>query len=84
MGWAFLLAISLFGAGANLVSNKALTLLPSPTVGVIGMLEIVLGGILGYLLFDEQVGWQLAAGACLIIGSSAWLTLSPGRSARAG
>ncbi len=70
-----LLVISVLAACAHLASNKALSYLPSPKVGVIGMSEVVFGAILGLVLFNEPMGLRSVLGGCLIIGSGILLTV---------
>jgi drug/metabolite transporter (DMT)-like permease len=70
-----LLVISTLAACAYLASNKALSYLPSPKTGVIGMSEVVFGAILGLVLFNEPMGWRSVLGGFLIISSDIWLTV---------
>jgi drug/metabolite transporter (DMT)-like permease len=75
-----LLVISVLAAAAHLASNKALSYLPSPKVGVIGTSEVVFGGILGLVLFNEPMGLRAVLGGCMIISSGVFLTIrSTGR-----
>jgi drug/metabolite transporter (DMT)-like permease len=54
---------------------KALSYLPSPEAGIIGMTEVVFGGILGLLVFSEPLTWRALIGASLILGSGVCLNL---------
>jgi len=70
-----LLVISVLAVTAHLASNKALSYLPSPKIGVIGMSEVVFGAILGLVLFNELMELRSVLGGCLIIGSGILLTV---------
>ena len=74
-----LLAMSILATYAYLTINKALARLPSPRVGIIGMTEVVLGGVFGFLIFNESLYWRSILGAVLIVGSGICLILKPGR-----
>ena len=77
-GWAGLPAVCLFTAAAHLSNNKALGWLPSPTVGVITMLEAVLGALVGWAIWKEPLGSLQLLGAAVVLGSGVALTLRPG------
>jgi drug/metabolite transporter (DMT)-like permease len=72
-----LLAMGGMATIAYMAISKALTRLASPRVGIIGMAEVLLGGLGGYLLFDETLHLRAILGAALIIGSGICLTLKP-------
>ncbi len=78
-GISGVIAIGALGACALLCSNKALGALPSPQVGVIGMIEVPLGALGGLIFFGERLNWQLLFGAGLILVSSVWLHFLPSK-----
>ena len=77
-GWAGVPAVCLFTAAAHLSNNKALGCLPSPTVGVITMLEAVLGALVGWAIWNEPLGSLQLLGALVVLGSGVALTMRPG------
>jgi drug/metabolite transporter (DMT)-like permease len=77
-GWAGLPAVCLFMTAAHLSNNKALGSLPSSTVGVITMLEAVLGAFVGWVIWSEPLGTMQFVGAAVVLGSGVALTLRPG------
>ena len=75
-----LLIIGSMATAAYVSLSKALARLSSPRVGIIGMAEVVLGGLGGFLVFDEALYGRSILGAALIIGSGICLILKPGPS----
>jgi len=80
-GLPALAAIAVLGTVAHLANNKALSLIPSPKVGVISMLEVVFSGAFGFWLFHEGFGGQSFLGAALILAAA--LGLNTARRPRA-
>ncbi|SDO71476.1 DMT family transporter [Desulforhopalus singaporensis] len=76
-GMGFLLGISLIGASGQLAAIKALEYLPSTKVGVIGMSELIFGGILGLWIFSEPVTLLDSLGGTVIIASCLLLNFKP-------
>lgn len=76
MGITGMVVLAVLAMIAHLVTNKALGYLASPKVGVIGMTEVVAGGILGYIAFDEGWSWLKTGGSVLVLGSGVLLSLS--------
>lgn len=68
-GWIFLLCIALLGASGQLTGIKALKYLSPMKVGVIGMSELIFGGILGLMIFYEPVTLFDVFGGIVIIVS---------------
>jgi drug/metabolite transporter (DMT)-like permease len=71
-----LAAVALLATGAHILGNKALTLLPSPQVGVICMAEVPAGALIGLLVFGESFGLQTLIGGMLIIVAGIGLNIS--------
>ncbi len=75
-GLPALAAVAVLATTAHLSSNKALSYLPSPQVGVICMSEVVFGAIIGMIIFGEFFGLQTFLGGVLIIISGIGLNVS--------
>lgn len=75
-GMFWLLAIGLLAVSAHIATNKALSYAPSPRVGIISMLEVLLGAVYGYVLFTETLGWSTLFGGALVIASGIGLIRS--------
>ncbi|MFZ7126556.1 MAG: DMT family transporter [Desulfobacterales bacterium] len=82
-GFPALAGIAVLGTAAHLSTNKALSYLPSPQVGVISMAEVVFGAVFGFFLFGEPLGWGSLAGGVLILASGIRLN-APQRRLAAG
>ncbi len=76
-GFIGIFAITTLATLAQLAGNKALSLLPSPKVGVISMSEIVIGALCGFFLFSESLSWRSLIGGILIIGSGICISIRP-------
>lgn len=74
-GFFGLVTIAILAALAHLFTNKALSFLPAPKVGVISLFEVVFGGVCGFMLFDESIGLRSLIGAALILCSGVCLNL---------
>lgn len=72
-GLWWLLAIGLLAVLAHIATNKALSFIPSPRVGIISMLEVLFGAVYGYLLFAEALGWSTLLGGALVITAAVGL-----------
>ena len=73
--WTILLLLSALATTANLATNKSVQYLSAPKAGVILMGEVVMGSVLGVVLFAEPLTLRLITGATLILGGGALLTL---------
>jgi len=69
-GGIILLCIAILGATGQLAGIKAVGHISSTRVGVIGMSELIVGGILGLMIFHEPVTLLDAFGGVIIIISS--------------
>lgn len=74
-GFFWLMALTVFAALAQLSLYKALSFIPSPEAGILGMTEVVWGGILGFVIFAEPITRRSLIGGFLIIGSGICLSL---------
>ncbi|WP_318765093.1 DMT family transporter [Lactiplantibacillus carotarum] len=61
-------------AGAFVMWNRGLQLLPASSSGLFFLLQPIVGTLLGWLLLDETVSWTFILGTTLII-SSVWLAI---------
>lgn len=68
--------VAVLATAAHLATNKALSSLPSPQVGVISMLEVVFTGVLGLVLFREPLGLQALTGGALILAGGIGLNMA--------
>ena len=77
IGLFWMLILAVLGAAAHLASNKALSYLSSPRVGIISMTEVLFGGIFGFMLFNEPLGCRSVIGGVLVFGSAICLNFRP-------
>lgn len=82
-GWPALAGLAVLATLGHLATNKALSYLPSPRVGVISMFEVVFSGVLGWLLFGEAFGARPLLGGALILASGICLNTARRRPAPA-
>lgn len=75
IGILFLVVIAVLGASGLLAGIKALEYISSTRVGVIGMSELIFGGILGFLIFYEPVTLLDCLGGVIIITSNLLLNI---------
>lgn len=75
-GLPALFAVGLLATAAHIAGNKALTLLPSPQVGVICMAEVPAGAIIGFWVFGEPLGMRTLIGGLLILVAGVGLNLT--------
>jgi len=80
-GWAALGGIAVTAGLAQLCMIKSATCISSAEVGIVGMSEIVFGGLLSYMLFSEAVGARQILGGVLVISSAIVLALDTTRDA---
>lgn len=78
---AVLTATAIAACLAQLSMIKAASCITSAEVGIIGMSEIVFGGLLSFLLFGEAVGLRQLWGGILVISSGIALALDSSREA---
>jgi drug/metabolite transporter (DMT)-like permease len=74
-GLPALAAVGLLATAAHIAGNKALTLLPSPQVGVACMAEVPAGAIIGFVVFGESFGMRSLIGGLLILAAGVGLNL---------
>ncbi len=78
---AVLTATAIAACLAQLSMIKAASCITSAEVGIIGMSEIVFGGLLSFLFFGEAVGLRQLWGGILVISSGIALALDSSRDA---
>jgi len=76
---AVLTATAIAACLAQLSMIKAASCITSAEVGIIGMSEIVFGGLLSFLFFGEAVGLRQLWGGILVISSGIALALDSSR-----
>lgn len=81
--WA-LAGIAVTAGLAQLCMLKSAACITSAEVGIIGMSEIVFGGVLSFLFFDEAVGLRQLCGGILVISSGVVLALDTARDVTVG
>ena len=80
-GLGVLVGIAITACLAQLCMIKSAACITSAEVGIIGMSEIVFGGLLSFLFFDEAVGLRQLCGGILVISSGVALALDTSRDA---
>jgi drug/metabolite transporter (DMT)-like permease len=76
-----LVGIAITACLAQLCMIKSAACITSAEVGIIGMSEIVFGGLLSFLFFDEPVGLRQLWGGILVISSGVALALDTSQNA---
>lgn len=65
--WGLLLALGVFGTGAQLLLTRALQLSHASVIAPLSYSSLVFGGLLGYLFWDEIPGTLFWLGALLVM-----------------
>jgi len=77
-GLGLVLIIGLAATVGQLSMNYGFFHLSAPEGGVILMSQVPLAAMLGWIFFDEGIGWLFVAGAVLILAGGLGLTLKTG------
>lgn len=78
-GLATLVCIAISACLAQLCMIKSATFISSAEVGIIGMSEIVFGGLLSFLFFGESVGPRQLMGGILVVSCGVALAFDTNR-----
>lgn len=73
--WWLLVLGSTLALVGNLATNKALQTLSSPKTGVILMGEVLVGAVVGVMVFSEPLTWRLTVGSIGIVLAGIFLVL---------
>jgi hypothetical protein len=70
---AILFGMSLFSLVGNLFNYKALHMTHAATVGQFHYTQLIMGAILGFVIWNDVPGWPMIVGAAVIVGSGLYM-----------
>ena len=74
MAWLLFLVIGLGAAGGQLAMTEAYRLEKASVVGPFSYATVLWSAALGWLLFDEPIGYESGLGILLLVASGGWLS----------